>query len=365
MMQPLLNYIQFECKITSPSNEQNVVMAFLRLWRSLLKVFENEAYGDENDKKTNISIIDSTFLWAFVWSVCCIVDTQYRRPVDLYVKKVCNGEIDNLQKFQGRKIMPGCMDRGTIFDYVYFPEKNEWKNWMELTDKDKIDKFPKDQVVQDIVVTTIDKIRYSYIQEYCINNNIPTLVVGPTGTGKSVYIQNVLLNVLPRDKFLTINIGFSAQTHCNQVQDIVDGKLDKIRTGIFGPRLGMKCVIFVDDLNMPTKEFYGAQPPIEILRQFMAQGGWYDYKDKKHPFRTMQDTIIINAMGPPAGSKSITSRYQRHFNVIAVASFDDNAMKTIFSSILKWYFRTGGFATDVANLETKVVAATLQIYKQI
>jgi dynein heavy chain, axonemal len=192
------------------------------------------------------------------------------------------------------------------------------------------------------------------------------LIVGPTGTGKSVYIQNVLLNVLPREKYLTIEIGFSAQTHCNQVQDIVDGKLDKIRTGIFGPRLGMKCVIFVDDLNMPTKEFYGAQPPIEILRQFMAQGGWYDYKDKKHPFRNMQDTIIINAMGPPGGGKAyITNRYQRHFNVIAVASFDDNAMKTIFSSILKWYFRTGAFATDVANMETKVVAATLQIYKQI
>ena len=57
---------------------------------------------------------------------------------------------------------------------------------------------------------------------------------------------------------MTIEIGFSAQTHCNTVQDIVDMKLDKIRTGIYGPRLGMKCVIFIDDLNMPKKEEYGA-----------------------------------------------------------------------------------------------------------
>lgn len=34
-------------------------------------------------------------------------------------------------------------------------------------------------------------------------------------------------------------------------------------------------------------------------------------------------------------------------------------MKTIFSSILKWYFRTGGFAQDVMQVEAKIVAATL------
>jgi len=119
----------------------------LKLWRSQLKVFEDEAAMEENDKKTNISIIDSCFLWSFVWSVCCVVDTQYRRPIDLQVKKVCNGEIDNIQKFNNRKIMPGIMDRGTVFDYVYFPEENNWKAWMDLTNKENIDKFPKDSQV--------------------------------------------------------------------------------------------------------------------------------------------------------------------------------------------------------------------------
>lgn len=39
----------------------------------------------------------------------------------------------------------------------------------------------------------------------------------------------------------------------------VDGRLEKRRKGVYGAAVGKRAVVFVDDLNMPSKETYGAQ----------------------------------------------------------------------------------------------------------
>lgn len=44
------------------------------------------------------------------------------------------------------------------------------------------------------------------------------MFVGPTGTGKSVYVQDKLMHDLPKEKFLPAFVNFSAQTSANQTQ---------------------------------------------------------------------------------------------------------------------------------------------------
>lgn len=51
----------------------------------------------------------------------------------------------------------------------------------------------------------------------CLNNNIPILFVGPTGTGKSAIVLDYMVN-LPKEKFLANVLNFSAKTTSTMVR---------------------------------------------------------------------------------------------------------------------------------------------------
>jgi hypothetical protein len=67
-------------------------------------------------------------------------------------------------------------------------------------------------------------------------------------------------------------------------------------------------VFFIDDVNMPARERYGAQPPIELLRQFQDFRGFYDRK--KLFWKDVEDTVLCAACAPPGGGRQeVTPRY--------------------------------------------------------
>lgn len=49
------------------------------------------------------------------------------------------------------------------------------------------------------------------------------------------------------------------------------------------------------------REEYGAQPPIEILRQWFDQDGWFDRKELS--FRKIIDVTMVCSMGLPGGGR--------------------------------------------------------------
>ncbi len=63
-------------------------------------------------------------------------------------------------------------------------------------------------------------------------------------------------------------IQFSGTTKSYQLQKSIESKVNvKLFKGIYGPEeKKSKIIIFIDDFNMPQKDKFGAQPPIELLR---------------------------------------------------------------------------------------------------
>ncbi|PCI27615.1 hypothetical protein COB52_04595 [Candidatus Kaiserbacteria bacterium] len=87
--------------------------------------------------------------------------------------------------------------------------------------------------------------------------------------------------------------------------------------------------------------FWRFQPRgIELLRQWMDYGGWYDIDTKEKDFRETHSIRFVAAMGPPGGGRTfITNRYVRHFSVIYVEPYSTDSLKNIFNNIMDWFLQ--------------------------
>lgn len=265
---------------------------------------------------------------------------------------------------------------GSLYDCMFDKASCSWAPWLPPGPPAPI---PTSLAFNDIMVPTVDSVRYGRLLQLLAAHNKHVLFVGPTGvalagqacllssclqraqacmmadfiaesigacicilhagTGKTAYVKAALEGLAAKGGWHVIPTAFSAQTSANQVaggarvagveltlehnalslslclslslhtssvsvsqnchprlspatqhvkthtahsstlpnaqvQDMVDAKLDKRRKGVYGPPLGSAAVLFVDDLNMPALEVYGAQPPVELLRQLVDHGGW-------------------------------------------------------------------------------------------
>ncbi|CAK9804539.1 Dynein axonemal heavy chain 1 [Anthophora plagiata] len=298
--------------------------------------------------------------FAAVWSLGGSCDYNSRRIFSEWIRKI--------QKEHGHEL-PFPED-GLVFDYRLhdggFTDPIEgqevvpprWYKWLDDVSPITITAEMK---FADIEIPTMDSVRSASLIGYLLINDSNLLCVGPTGSGKTLTITAKLQRNMPK-KFICDFITFSARTTANQTQDLIDEKLIKRRKDVYGPPVLKKQIFFVDDLNMPALDTYGAQPPIELIRQYMDFAGWYDRREIGS-FRHIEDVNFVGAMGPPGGGRNpITARLLRHFHFIAFPEMEDDAKRNIFGTILNFWLTATEQFTDMLDA---FVNTTLNLFTTI
>ena len=76
------------------------------------------------------------------------------------------------------------------------------------------------------------------------------------------------------------------------MDDNVQGVLDKRGKDLYGPPLGKRLLLWLDDMNLPQRDSYGTQQPLALLRQL------FDRKAKSCPPSTGIDSTLLESLTP-------------------------------------------------------------------
>lgn len=65
-------------------------------------------------------------------------------------------------------------------------------------------------------------------------------------------------------------INMSARSSSKGVQAALESKMVSVHKNVVGAPVGKTNVIFVDDVNLPARDAFDSQPPVELLRQLVS-----------------------------------------------------------------------------------------------
>ncbi|XP_053613118.1 dynein axonemal heavy chain 2 isoform X1 [Plodia interpunctella] len=295
------------------------------------------------DEEDNENFSKMRFLFAMIWSVCSTLEDEPRRKLDNWVR-------------EHEGIFPL---KDTVYDYYVDERLRQFKPW-----EDKLPdnwRFNPNLGFHMILVPTVEFIRVQIIALDMLVAGYGVIVGGPTGTGKTFLIQGTLASLDP-SKYSQQVLNMSAQTTAANVQDIIEARLEKRTKGNYVPAGGKKMIAFMDDINMPVRDNYGSQPPLELVRLWHDYGYWYDRA--KQWRKNVKDMVLCAAAGPPGGARSpLPPRLLSCFHPFYLTPPTHSQLVKIFGTMLSQHLME--FDEETKTVGKVVLVATIDMFNNI
>ncbi|KAI3385375.1 hypothetical protein SNEBB_009845 [Seison nebaliae] len=338
--QKTLDFIRTNCKTIVQVTDMEGVRSFC----TIFDVFADEYARSADPNGTFYSRhIDMWFIFSLIWSIGGALDEVGRKKLDSLLREM-EGTFPN---------------KDSVYEYYVDVQHQNWMLWEEKLRSS----WKYDPMIPffKIIVPTVDTVRYKYLVTNLVLAKHPVLLVGPVGTGKTSVAQDVISN-LDSMMYGSLIVNMSAQTTSRNLQMILETKFEKRTKGHYVPKVGQNLIAFLDDMNMPAKDEFGSQPPLELLRHWMDYGFWYNRQDQTRMY--MQEMFTMGAMGPPGGGRmQISPRFQSRFCVINMTFPTETEIKRIFGSMLKQ--KLEDFSGDISNYGESLTNATIEMYNEV
>ena len=347
-----LAFLRHRCSCPVPANTCQIVASMTRLLDCALEPFTTRHATEAESAADGIPrLCEGMFIFALVWSAGSVISEDDRAAFSAFLR---NEMEHNDHPF------PIPSD-GLVHDYSFQPDAGKWVTWASLCPAAPAYNSGLD--FGEIVVPTPETVLVSTLMAQLLERNMHVMLVGPTGTGKTVNVLRYLSKTAGSE-VVPITFTFSARTTAMQLQSYIEERCEKRRRNEYGPPIGNKFVAFLDDLNLPRPEEYGAQPPLELLRQWLTYGGWYNIQSMA--VRRIVDTAVVAAMGTPGGGRhAITPRLPRHFNLITCGKFSDDSKRRMFQATLSGFLEVSGFHAAIQSLAEPVTKACVEVYNAV
>ena len=296
--------------------------------------------------------LKNLYMFALMWSLGAVLELGDRALLQEFLQG--HAKKPPLPKMSGPK--------DSIFDYLVDDATGKWVHWNSRVETYH---YPGDSipVYTGILVPNVDNVRTNFLIDTLAKQNKGVLLIGEAGTAKTVIVKGYAAHYNP-EEHLFKSFNFSSTSTPNGFQRTIESYVDKRMGTTYGPPAGRKMTVFVDDINMPLINEWKDQVANEIVRQTMAESGFYSL-DKPGDFTTLADMQYIAAMPHPGGGRNdIPQRLKRRFTIFNCTLPSDQSIDLIFSTLGCGYFvPERGFTDDVCNTVKLLVATTRKLWQ--
>lgn len=338
-------------------------MNLIRTTWTLFEMYLNDAIEENPDDylKNLTTWFQAALILSITWGAAGVLDEKSRTRFDQYFRELWRSDDENTPlPDQIGRLEVSLPTEGIIFDYNYvFKQKGSWRYAPEL-----MRRMEPEMTDNGLQVPTIDIARYFNIIELYIKHKKPFLIVGPSGTGKSFYVQNYFATKLSQEDYESVSMSFSVIMDARSSKELILSKLSKRMRFLFGSEKNKSSVIFIDDVNLPRSDPVGVQTSIELLREFLSYQYWHDPKHLRKI--ELENIFLVAACGLVGGSRQVMCpRFLSKLNIFSVNSFSDDTLSRIYNTVLLTGFKNRGHSSDVASSVAQIVSSTIFIYKSL